>query len=85
MPHHGSITTPATRGPNVWVVRHCGKFSIKEENYPEYLINPTTQRAAIAIAREIARANASELIVQGRKGRIRLRDSHGSDPFPPRG
>jgi len=27
----------------------------------------------------------SELIVQGESGRIRLRDSHGFDPFPPKG
>ena len=85
MPHHRSNTEPVNRGPNVWVVRHGGRFSIKEEKNPEYVIQPTTQRIAIAIAREIARANASELIVQGRNGRIRLRDSHGSDPFPPRG
>lgn len=37
------------------------------------------------ICRLIARANGSELIVQGTTGRIRTRDSHGADRFPPRG
>jgi hypothetical protein len=72
-------------GPNVWVVRHGTKFSIKEESGSEYLIPQVSQRVAIDIARLIARANRSELIVQGDDGRIRIRDSHGADPFPPKG
>ena len=80
MPHRGSKL-----GPNVWVVRHGPRFSITEEGSCSHLVPPITPRLAIAIARLIARANRSELIVQARSTRIRLRDSHGSDPFPPRG
>jgi hypothetical protein len=72
-------------GPNVWVVRRGDGFSVREERMPEPLVPPITQRAAIAIARLVARANRSELIVQRPNGRIRFRDSHGNDPFPPRG
>jgi hypothetical protein len=72
-------------GPNVWVVHRGGQFSVTEEGSGEYLIPPVRQRVAIAIARQIARVNRSELIVQGDKGRIRMRDSQGSDPFPPKG
>jgi hypothetical protein len=72
-------------GPNVWVVRHGPRFSVIEERTGIYLVPPVHQRLAVTIARLIARANHSELIVQGRCGRIRLRDSHGADPFPPRG
>ena len=72
-------------GPTVWVVHRQSRFSIKLAGSPGYLVPPITQRLAVRIARLIARANKSELIVQGRKGRIRLRDSHGADPFPPRG
>ncbi len=72
-------------GPNVWVIRRGGGFSITEERSGRWLIPAVPQRTAIVIARSIARANRSELIVQGRSGRIRFRDSHGSDPFPPRG
>jgi len=72
-------------GPNVWVVRLGERYSVKEEGRDNYLIPPVTQRLAIFIARLISRANRSELIVQNRVGRIRARDSHGSDPFPPRG
>ena len=72
-------------GPNVWVVRYRGKFSVREEGSPGYLAPPMPQRIAIAIGRLIARANRSELIVQGENGRIRARDSHGADPCPPKG
>jgi hypothetical protein len=66
-------------GPNVWVVRDGRKFSIKEEGQAFPLITPTSQKVALRIARLIAKANRSELIVQGRTGRIRAKDSHGFD------
>jgi hypothetical protein len=72
-------------GPNVWVVRHGPRFSVTQERSGTYIVPPVPQRLAITIARLIARANQSELIVQARCGRIRLRDSHGVDPFPERG
>ena len=73
------------KGPNIWVVRRNGRFSIKEEGRRGDLIPPQTQKVAVTIGRLIARANGSELIVQGTTGRIRMRDSHGADRFPPRG
>jgi hypothetical protein len=69
----------------VWVVRRGSGFSVIEQGSRSYLVPPIPQRLAVTIARLIARANRSELIVQGRRGRIRLRDSHGVDPFPKRG
>lgn len=75
MPKRGT-----THGPNIWVVRHQGRFTIKEAGKPGYLLPAIPQRLAIVIARLIARANRSELIVQGEDGRIRARDSHGFDP-----
>lgn len=74
-----------THGPIVWVVRHGAGFSITEERTGLHLVPPIPQRMAITIARLIARANKSELIVQGRTGRIRFRDSHGSDPTRSKG
>jgi hypothetical protein len=62
-----------------------GKFTVKEEGSRDALIRPPRQRSAIAAGRKLAAANGSELIIQGRNGRIRARDSHGSDPYPPRG
>ena len=73
------------KGPNIWVVRHEGRFSVKEAGLRTLLLPPVSQRVAIKVARALAMANGSELIVQDRQGRIRLRDSHGADPYPPRG
>jgi len=44
-----------------------------------------TQEEAIRAGREIAQNQGSELFIHGRDGRIRDRDTHGHDPFPPRG
>ncbi len=63
-------------GPNVWVVRYGPRFSVTEEGTRLYLVPPIPQRAAIVLARAIARANGSALIVQSRRGCIRFRD-HG--------
>lgn len=40
---------------------------------------------AVDRAREISQNQKSELVVHGQDGRIQYRDSHGNDPFPPRG
>lgn len=44
-----------------------------------------TQREAINRGREIARNQGTELFIHGRNGQIRERDSHGRDPYPPKG
>lgn len=75
----------ARQGPNVWVVRRGRKYAVTEERTGFVLTPPISQRLAIRVARLIARANRSELIVQARTGKIRIKDSHGIDPFPPRG
>lgn len=43
-----------------------------------------TQREAIDSARSVARNQGGEVVVHGRNGRIRSKDSFGSDPNPPR-
>jgi hypothetical protein len=78
-------TTVAPRGPNIWVVRRRAGFSITEEGGRRALIRPLTQRTAVAIARRIAQAYGSELIIQGTTGRIRARDSQGADPITRKG
>jgi len=43
-----------------------------------------TQAEAIDAGRRIAENQRSELLVHGRDGRIRSKDSFGADPVPPR-
>lgn len=44
-----------------------------------------TQKEAIDIARGIAQNQKSELVIHRPNGQIREKDSHGRDPFPPKG
>lgn len=45
----------------------------------------STQKEAISAARDIARRQRSELLVHGRDGRIREKNTYGKDPYPPKG
>jgi hypothetical protein len=72
-------------GRNIWVIRTGAKYSIKGEGIARPLVDPVSQRKAIKIARLLAQANKSELFIQNKRGRIRAKDSHGFDSFPPKG
>ncbi|MES2177985.1 MAG: DUF2188 domain-containing protein [Gemmatimonadota bacterium] len=77
-------TRTGQRRPNVWVVRHEDAFAVEfEKGRP--IVAGLTQLAAVRIARVITQEFGSELVVQNRQGQIRCRDSHGNDPFPPKG
>ena len=64
---------PRTEG---WVVRSEGSSRATSVH--------ASQRDAIDAARKIARKEAAEVVIHGKSGRIRERDSYGYDPFPPR-
>lgn len=40
---------------------------------------------AVDRGREISRNQGTELNIHGRDGKIQQKDSHGHDPFPPKG
>lgn len=40
---------------------------------------------AVDEAREISRNQRTELFIHGKDGKIQRKDSHGNDPFPPKG
>lgn len=65
------------KAPSGWAVRGAGN-SRRTATYD-------TQAEAIARARQIAQNQGSELLVHGRNGRIRERNSYGNDPYPPKG
>jgi hypothetical protein len=44
-----------------------------------------TQNAAIYIARPMAQKDGVELVISRPNGQIREKDSHGKDPYPPKG
>lgn len=72
-------------GKNQHVVPTNGRWGVKGEGNSRMTSTFDRQSDAIAVARQISRNQGSELFIHGRNGQIRERDSHGKDPFPPRG
>ncbi len=70
---------------NQHVIPHEDGWAIRAAGSQRATSVHRTQQAAIDAGREIARNQGGELLIHGRDGRIRERDSHGNDPFPPRG
>lgn len=69
---------------NQHVVPHPAGWAVKPEGGRASSVH-STQRDAIDRGREVARNQGTELLIHGRDGRIRERDSHGDDPYPPKG
>lgn len=72
-------------GKNQHVVPHAGGWAVRGAGNGRATSVHDTQREAIDAARGIAQNQHSELLIHGRYGQIRDRDSYGGDPFPPRG
>lgn len=72
-------------GKNQHVVPHEGGWAVRGAGNERATSVHETQAAAIEAARGIAQNQHSELLIHGRNGQIRDRDSFGGDPFPPRG
>lgn len=70
---------------NQHVVPHDGAWAVKGAGSARATAVVNTQKKAIERARDIARNQGTELLIHGRDGRIRERDSHGNDPLPPKG
>lgn len=73
-------------GKNQHVTPHPdGGWQAKGAGNSKAAARTETQAEAISIAREIAKNQQSELLIHGRNGQIRARDSYGNDPYPPEG
>lgn len=70
---------------NQHVVPHDGSWAVRSAGSQRASSVHRTQLEAIDAARSIARNQGTELLIHGRDGRIRARDSHGNDPYPPKG
>ncbi len=62
-----------------------GGWDVKTSGSQRAYKHTDTQKEAINIARPLSRNQDAELNIHNRKGQIREKDSHGNDPFPPRG
>jgi len=71
-------------GKNQHVVRHEDGWAVRGAGNERATGVFGTQAEAIDAGRRIAQNQRSELLVHGRDGRIRSKDSFGPDPVPPR-
>lgn len=67
------------------MVRHGDGWAQRGEGNSRVTRTFDTQQEAIDAARDTARREHSELLIQGENGQIRERNSYGDDPFPPKG
>jgi len=72
-------------GKNQHVVPYQGSWAVKGEGNSRVTSTHDTQSDAIDSARKIAQREHSELVIHRRDGTIRDKDSHGRDPYPPKG
>ncbi|SKC12187.1 hypothetical protein SAMN05660477_03153 [Soonwooa buanensis] len=70
---------------NVHVTPKGNNWQVKTANSSKAYKVVSTQKEAISIGRNIATNNQSELLIHGKNGQIRAKDSYGNDKFPPKG
>ena len=70
---------------NQHVVPHKGGWAVKGAGNGKATVVEPTQKKAIGAAKAIAINQQSEVVIHGRDGQIRAKDSYGNDPFPPPG
>lgn len=70
---------------NVHVVPKEGKWTVERENSQRVSYLAETQKEAIKLARDLAINSKVELLIHGKDGKIRERNSYGNDPYPPKG
>ncbi|WP_439412361.1 DUF2188 domain-containing protein [Enterobacter ludwigii] len=72
-------------GKNQHVVPHNGEWAVRGEGNDRVTSTHRTQQEAIDAGRTIAQNQGSELVIHRPNGQIRDKDSHGKDPYPPKG
>lgn len=71
---------------NIHVTPHPdGGWQVKTEGNSRATARTNTQQEAIDIARPMSQNREVELVIHRPNGQIRAKDSHGRDPFPPKG
>ena len=73
------------KGKNQHVVKRDNGWAVLGAGNSRDTVIKQTQLEAIEAAKEIARNQRSEVLIHGRSGKIRERNSYGNDPHPPRG
>ena len=70
---------------NVHVVPHDDHWDVVREGSSRALSSHETQEEAYEAGREAAQRTKGEVLLHGRDGQIRERNTYGDDPNPPKG
>lgn len=71
-------------GTNQHVTNKNDEWRVIGENNKKATKIFPTQKEAIEYGRKIAINQKSELVIHGKDGKIRDKDSYGVDPYPPK-
>lgn len=71
-------------GKNQHVVKKGKDWAVKGAGKQKATKIVRTQKQAIEVAKGIAKNQKSEVVIHGRDGKIRDKDSYGNDPNPPK-
>ena len=74
-----------SKGKNQHVVPHNGGWAVRGAGNEKVTKVLDTQQQAIQAARQISINQQSEMLVHGRNGQIRERNTYGEDKCPPKG
>ncbi|MCY4394329.1 MAG: DUF2188 domain-containing protein [Rhodospirillaceae bacterium] len=72
-------------GKNQHIVPHPAGWAVRGARNSKATSVHRTQTEAIEEARGIAINQQSEMLIHGRNGQIRERNTYGRDPYPPKG
>jgi hypothetical protein len=62
-----------------------GGWDVKRGGGQKASHHTDTKAEAERIARDISKNQGTELVIHGKDGKIQSKDSHGNDPYPPKG
>ncbi|GAB3832772.1 DUF2188 domain-containing protein [Pontibacter rugosus] len=74
-----------SKGKNQHVVKHPEGWAVKGAGNEKATKVTSTQAEAIKVAKQIAVNQGSELLIHGKNGRIREKNTYGEDSYPPKG
>lgn len=70
---------------NIHIVPRDGGWAVVREGSQRDSSHHSEQSGAIDAGRRTAQRDGVEILIHGRNGQIRERDSYGNDPYPPKG
>jgi uncharacterized protein YdaT len=62
-----------------------GGWDVKKAGSERASKHSDTKQEAVEKGRQISQNQGTELYIHGKDGKIQQKDSHGNDPFPPKG